>query len=264
MVERRYHADLEIAWGQLPGRRRRGRRGALRWLPSATGGYLLLALAKGPEELAAAGARLIVSTPPGADLPSWLRERHAALQAGFGDSLTASAIALRLDGGQLDHAWVGDLRLYHYLAGERCYRTADQSVVEALVQSGRLPEDEMRRHLLRHTLTATLGGSDRHELVVAPPDTALARREIVAGSTLLVTSAGLHHSLGEAVLAAHVAAPGASSTVAAALLAAAATTGVDEEAWIAVLRPSTPRPARGRPASAALARGRAAWRTRGR
>lgn len=70
---------------------------------------------------------------------------------------------------------VGDSRLYHFSNGKLAFRTRDHSVVQLLVDMGRLKEDSVNHHPDRSRLTKALGGSeavdfDVAELALAPGD----------------------------------------------------------------------------------------------
>ena len=60
---------------------------------------------------------------------------------------------------------VGDSRLYRFRGHELVERTKDQSLVQLLVDMGKLDEDEISGHPDRNIITESLGGHDRPELV---------------------------------------------------------------------------------------------------
>jgi serine/threonine protein phosphatase PrpC len=63
---------------------------------------------------------------------------------------------------------VGDSRLYHFRAGKLVMRTRDHSVVQLLLDMGRLKEAEIRNHPDRSRLTKALGGNEVVEPDVEP------------------------------------------------------------------------------------------------
>jgi len=58
---------------------------------------------------------------------------------------------------------IGDSRLYHFKDGKLAFRSRDHSVVQLLLDMGRLQESEARDHPDRSRLTKALGGGDGGE-----------------------------------------------------------------------------------------------------
>lgn len=58
---------------------------------------------------------------------------------------------------------IGDSRLYHFRDGKLAFRSRDHSVVQLLLDMGRLKESEVRDHPDRSRLTKALGGGDGAE-----------------------------------------------------------------------------------------------------
>jgi serine/threonine protein phosphatase PrpC len=79
---------------------------------------------------------------------------------------------------------VGDSRLYHFSGSKMAFRTRDHSVVQLLLDIGRLKENEMNTHPDRSRLTKALGGDDKLE-----PD--LAELSLASGDGLAVCSDGV-------------------------------------------------------------------------
>jgi serine/threonine protein phosphatase PrpC len=69
---------------------------------------------------------------------------------------------LALMAGPGEAAWVhsGDSRLYHYSAGRLAQRTQDHSLVQILVDTGRVAERQTRGHPVRSVLLQSLGGPE--------------------------------------------------------------------------------------------------------
>lgn len=90
-----------------------------------------------------------------------VREAHRDVNA-IGDSLglaprsTMAALWLGPDEGQWAH--VGDCRVYHFRQGSPVKRTKDHSVVQLLLEMGKITEEEMATHPNQNRLLAGIGG----------------------------------------------------------------------------------------------------------
>jgi PPM family protein phosphatase len=85
---------------------------------------------------------------------------------GMGTTLTAIAIRE----GQLHLAHVGDSRAYLLRANERISQlTTDHTLVERLIQEGRLSRDEAATHPQRNVITRAIGHEPTVEVEVLPP-----------------------------------------------------------------------------------------------
>ena len=135
---------------------------------------------------------------PGADLLSALRQ--AALRAnehlrdmvsgdpgleGMGTTLTAILSA----GSRLGLLHVGDSRCYLLRDGELTQITHDHTLVQTLVDEGRISEEEATTHPQRSMITRALDGRDGVELD-------LSVREVRAGDRYLLCSDGLTGPVG--------------------------------------------------------------------
>ena len=69
---------------------------------------------------------------------------------------------LALMAGKERAAWVhsGDSRLYHFTAGRLTLRTLDHSLVQVLVEKGRVRERDATDHPVRNVLMQSLGGPE--------------------------------------------------------------------------------------------------------
>ena len=107
--------------------------------------------------------------------------------AGMGTTLTA--VALSNDGRYLI-ANVGDSRTYLYRGGRLSRLTRDDSLVQALIERGKLSPQEARHHPQRSVVLEALDGR---------PQPAVTTRECVAqaGDRLLLCSDGLSDVLGD-------------------------------------------------------------------
>ncbi|MDH4352605.1 MAG: protein phosphatase 2C domain-containing protein [Actinomycetota bacterium] len=99
---------------------------------------------------------------------------------GMGTTLTA----LLRSGSRLGLLHIGDSRAYLVRGGELAPITHDHTLVQSLIDAGRLTQDEAQTHPQRSILTRTLDGTHP-----AQPD--LSVRELESGDRLLVCSDGL-------------------------------------------------------------------------
>lgn len=101
---------------------------------------------------------------------------------GMGTTLTA----VLLREGRLHVAHVGDSRAYLLRQGERINQlTTDHTLVEQLVQEGRLSRDQVATHPQRSVITRAIGVEPRIEVDTLPPI------ELQAGDVVLLCSDGL-------------------------------------------------------------------------
>jgi PPM family protein phosphatase len=76
----------------------------------------------------------------------------------------ATVVAALVDGGAATIAWVGDSRAYRFRGGELIRLTHDHSVVQELVDDGRLAPDAAGRHPQAHVVTRAIGAADQLEV----------------------------------------------------------------------------------------------------
>ncbi|HEY0638604.1 MAG TPA: MerR family transcriptional regulator [Pseudonocardiaceae bacterium] len=121
-----------------------------------------------------------------------VRERVAAdpALAGGGTTLTA----LLWSGSRLALVHVGDSRAYLLRGGELFRLTHDHSVVQELIDDGRLTEEEAASHPQRAILVRALHGGDEP----VTPDAEV--RDVEPGDRYLLCSDGLHTVVGGAQL----------------------------------------------------------------
>ncbi len=93
--------------------------------------------------------------------------------------------ALLWSGSQLGLVHIGDSRAYLLRGDELFQITSDHTVVQAMVDEGKLTEDEVATHPQRMLLLQALGTGE--------PDVAL--RDVAAGDRYLLCSDGLHRVL---------------------------------------------------------------------
>lgn len=143
-------------------------------------------------------SRLAVETfaaglPPGGDpverLSAAVSKANAAINAQAGDDparqgMGTTVTAVMVDGGQLSVAHVGDSRAYSFRAGSLERLTRDHTLVDELVQQGRLTPEEAAVHPQRSIITRALGPEREVEV-----DSSVHALE--AGDVILLCSDGL-------------------------------------------------------------------------
>ena len=122
---------------------------------------------------------------------------HHALrdQAKDKEAMISTVAILLYDGAEATCLWAGDLRIYRYRKGQLTQLTRDHSLVEALVEQGRITPEEARHHPRRHVITRAVG---------APGEFALDRTRAMAesGDIYLLCSDGLCRALDDGIIAA--------------------------------------------------------------
>lgn len=93
------------------------------------------------------------------------------------------------------HLYAGDCRLYHFTPGNKPYVTADHSVVQVLLELGRITEQEIPTHPMRSVVNSCLGGKENSQFSVDPKwdsEELPVVRKWSAGDVLLLCSDGLN------------------------------------------------------------------------
>ena len=151
-------------WEQALDRETGSRRDAL----AEVGDLLAADLADGTEPGAAPSATALQWTAPAsaeALVQAARQASHAVWQRieadhsldGMGTTLTAAA-ALQADSqSRLAIVNIGDSRAYTYADGQMQQLTRDHSVVQGLIEAGRVSQDQWRQHPQRHLLTRAIG-----------------------------------------------------------------------------------------------------------
>ena len=97
----------------------------------------------------------------------------------------STMVALLLQPGRADWAWVGDSRLYLFRDGVLQTRTVDHSLVEQMVAQGKITPEQAIGHRLSNILVNVLG-------MEKPPRPAFGKVDkLVAGDCFLLCSDGL-------------------------------------------------------------------------
>jgi serine/threonine protein phosphatase PrpC len=135
---------------------------------------------------------------PGADLLAALKQAAHAANAHLRDMVAADGalqgmgttlVALLFSGSRLGLLHVGDSRCYLLRGGELTQITHDHTLVQTLIDEGRITEADANTHPQRSVITRVLDGRDDVELD-------LSVREARAGDRYLVCSDGLTGPVG--------------------------------------------------------------------
>lgn len=110
---------------------------------------------------------------------------------GMGTTLVAAIISPT----EYLHLYAGDCRLYHFTPGNQPYITADHSVVQVLLELGRITEQEIPTHPMRSVVNSCLGGKENNQFSVDPKwdsEELPVVRKWFPGDVLLLCSDGLN------------------------------------------------------------------------
>ena len=107
--------------------------------------------------------------------------------------------ALRITGDGYEVAWVGDSRIYMWKKELRQI-SHDHSLVQILVEAGRLSPEQASQHPRRNVLTQALGVTGIEQLHIG-----MARGDMEPGTAFLLCSDGLTEGLNDAAIARSVA-----------------------------------------------------------
>ncbi|MEQ4498121.1 PP2C family protein-serine/threonine phosphatase, partial [Nocardioides kribbensis] len=151
---------------------------------------------------------------------------RAAAALAPGDATTLTALALHA--GQLVVAHVGDSRAHLVREGRLTRLTRDHTVVQTLVDEGRLTTEEARSDERRVQLNRALEGG-------RPAEPDLAVHAVRPGDRLVLTTDGVHGRVGPAVLADLLAGGGDPQEVADAVVAAVEAAGADDNLAVVVV-----------------------------
>ncbi|HET7015718.1 MAG TPA: protein phosphatase 2C domain-containing protein [Streptosporangiaceae bacterium] len=174
------------------------------------------------------GVETLVDAARDASLAVWQRMEADSSLEGMGATLTAMAV---LDAGsspRLAIVSVGDSRAYLFAGGQLQQVTHDDSVVQGLIDAGKVQPEEWRDHPSRALLTRALGTA-----ALVEPDISLPRVP-PAGRVLLCTD-GLTTAVDEPSMAAVLAAEPDPDRAAAELVRLAADSGGTDDTTVVVV-----------------------------
>jgi protein phosphatase len=117
----------------------------------------------------------------------WANQRIR--EAGEADSghkrgMGTTFVGVLLRDGRAHFGWVGDSRGYHFRRGKLNPTTSDHSLLNELIRTGRLSEDEVANFQHKNVITRALGMADMTDLDVTPV-------ELESGDICLVCCDGL-------------------------------------------------------------------------
>ncbi|MGH2756047.1 MAG: Stp1/IreP family PP2C-type Ser/Thr phosphatase [Actinomycetota bacterium] len=159
-----------------------------------------------------------------ANLAIWEKGLDDPSLSGMGTTCTI----IFLDGGVAHIAHVGDSRAYLYRGGELSQLTEDHTLVERMVQEGRLRREEASSHPQRSVITRVLG-VDRNV------DVDLSDKSVQDGDRLLICSDGLSSMIDDATIARTLGEETEPQSAAEALVDAANAAGGDDNITVIVI-----------------------------
>jgi protein phosphatase len=127
------------------------------------------------------------------------RAMEAAVEEDFGlTGMGTTLVAALLGPERVVYQYAGDSRLYWLRRGKVLRRTRDHSVVQALVELGRLRPEEADDHPMAGKLTSHLGGAaEWGSFQISPSTKESASFVPEAGDVVLLCSDGVYVELGE-------------------------------------------------------------------
>ncbi|MFN0164539.1 MAG: PP2C family protein-serine/threonine phosphatase [Burkholderiales bacterium] len=154
-------------------------------LADGMGGHMGGALAS--QAVVDAVLPVFESFEPGTGAPTdWLKgmmqaahERVARAGKGFNRDPRSTCVIALAQKHRIDWAHCGDSRLYLFRDGKFVRRTVDHSMVEILLEQGKISEDDVATHPDRSKLYSSLGGPEAPQVLfdgietLAPQDTLL-------------------------------------------------------------------------------------------
>lgn len=103
------------------------------------------------------------------------------------------------------HLYAGDSRLYHLRQGQTLYRSRDHSIIQLLLESGRITPDQIPTHPMRSIVNSCLGGQRSSEHFAVDPKWDEAEPPIIqlkVQDWLILSTDGFHGTLPDEVFGA--------------------------------------------------------------
>lgn len=125
---------------------------------------------------------------------------HAAIIKGVKQGLGkhgmgTTVVAVQLEGGSYTLAWVGDSRAYLW-DGELSQLSKDHSMVQMLIDSGRITRDEARTHPRKNVIYQNLGAAE-----VEGHQVSVERGVLYKGQNIILCSDGMSDEVDDAQIA---------------------------------------------------------------
>lgn len=145
------------------------------------------------------------------------KERYEALLNAFGRADTAirtaesrdwalsgmgaTAVAAVVEPHQVSYLHAGDCRFYHFRGGVLQQVSRDHTIIQVLLDTGRLAPEDVSTHPLRSTVTSSVGGGKDSSLDVSPKWDDCAegcwRADCQPGDVILLSSDGVHGEINQ-------------------------------------------------------------------
>jgi serine/threonine protein phosphatase Stp1 len=167
----------------------------------------------GGHEAGALASRMIAETlntlPPGLDAPATLAEVRARIEdvhkalleeanrRGPETVIASTVVILMIRNNHFACLWAGDSRAYRWRAGVLERITTDHSLVQELVDAGKIALEEAESHPRSNVITRAVGAGEPGKLALAQTGD-----EVIAGDCFLLSSDGLTKELAETEIAA--------------------------------------------------------------
>ncbi len=160
-----------------------------------------------------------------------IREAAAASEGGKKRGMGTTYVATLVTPPVAHFAWVGDSRGYHFREGSLSATTSDHSLLNELIKTGRMTEQDIANFQHKNIITRALGMSDETKVDIT-------RVELLPGDVCLVCCDGLTGMIGEGDIAAILAGEPNLQAAADKLIAAANAAGGLDNITVALVRVS--------------------------
>jgi len=141
-----------------------------------------------------------------ADICRDAHERIVALGGTGRYAPRSTCVVLHTDDGAAHWASVGDSRLYHFRRGRMVARSKDHSVVQMLVDMGKIDESDMATHPDQNRLTQSLGGDKA-------PEPHFGRAAVEPGDAFVLCTDGVWETVSTEAMAKGLAEPSLGSAM---------------------------------------------------
>lgn len=112
------------------------------------------------------------------------------------ERMGTTIVALAISGDKVIYAHVGDSRIYFVRNGEIRQLTKDHTLIQQLLDSGRISAEQAKNHPISHVLLSSIGGSDETEV-----DVAIMEGGVQPGDKFVLCCDGLTNEVDDAEIA---------------------------------------------------------------